>query len=65
MIILYGRDWRRFLQMAGKIIANAQTISHILESYITRDNQGEPSETTGTTWKTVKESMKKIFGSIL
>ena len=33
--------------MTGKIIANAQTISNILESYITRDNQGEPAGTIG------------------
>ena len=32
MITLFGRDCRRFFQMAGKIIANAQTISHMLES---------------------------------
>ena len=31
-VILSGRDSRRFLQMTGKIIANAQTISHIFES---------------------------------
>ena len=30
-IILSGRDCRRFLQMTGKIIANAQMISHIFE----------------------------------
>jgi hypothetical protein len=32
MVILSGRDCRRFLQMTGKIIANAQTILHIFES---------------------------------
>ena len=40
MVVLSGRDCRRFLQMTGKIIANAHTISHIFESQITRYNQG-------------------------
>jgi hypothetical protein len=56
--------------MTGKIIANALTISHILESYITtnqgnKGNQGEPSETIGNCMKTVKKSSKNMFGSAL
>ena len=33
--------------MKGKIIANAQTKSHILESKLTKDNHEEPAITSG------------------
>ena len=64
MIIISDRDCRRFLKETGKIIANAQTISHIFESYITRitkDNQREPSENTGNYMETVRKFLKTIF----
>ena len=48
MVILTGRDCRRFLQIMGKIIANAQTKSLILESKVRK----EPAGTDGKlTWR--------------
>ena len=63
-LVISGYPWfcRRFLQMSGKIIANAPTISHILKS---RDNQREPSETTGNYMESVGKSQKNIFGSAM
>ena len=40
LITLSGHDCKRSLQKMGKIIANAQTISNILELQITKDNKG-------------------------
>ena len=65
-IILFGRDCRRFLQMSKKIIENAKTISHILESHINRDNQGSESleswlsmANCTLSWKFIKKSVTK------
>ena len=72
MIILSGRDCRRFRQMTGKIIANyfyyilqgnkSDKERIIVRNELIKDNQGEPAGTIGnhreTTWKPWRTTWK-------